>query len=76
MGGYAGMWQMQQDTLLGIVATSAFVSALPQLHASLQVNAQARHRSCRLSFAFVYPDKHGRNVMRQVWYDTRGGNSI
>jgi hypothetical protein len=33
---------------------------------SSQVNATARHRSCRLSFAFVYPDKHGRNVMRQV----------
>ncbi len=31
-----------------------------------EVNPQARHRNCRLSFAFVYPDRHGRNVMRKV----------
>jgi len=32
----------------------------------LQVNAEARGRNCRMSFAFIYPDKNGRNVMRQA----------
>jgi histone deacetylase complex subunit SAP18 len=31
-----------------------------------EVKPAARMRSSRLSFAFVYPDKRGRNVMRQV----------
>jgi len=30
------------------------------------VNAAARRRDSRLSFAFVYPDRRGRNVMREV----------
>mmetsp|Transcript_41336 Transcript_41336/g.60908 ORF Transcript_41336/g.60908 Transcript_41336/m.60908 type:complete len:138 (+) Transcript_41336:59-472(+) len=30
------------------------------------VNPVARRRSARLSFSFVYPDKRGRNVMKQV----------
>mmetsp|Transcript_35996 Transcript_35996/g.90920 ORF Transcript_35996/g.90920 Transcript_35996/m.90920 type:complete len:174 (-) Transcript_35996:252-773(-) len=31
-----------------------------------EVNEAARARAARLSFAFVYPDRSGRNVMRQV----------
>lgn len=31
-----------------------------------EVKPAARGRMTRLSFAFVYPDKRGRNVMRQV----------
>lgn len=31
-----------------------------------QVRHEARTRHARLSFAFVYPDKTGRNVLRQV----------
>lgn len=30
------------------------------------VNSAARRRDSRLSFAFVYPDRRGRNVMREV----------
>lgn len=30
------------------------------------VQPAARNRSARISFAFVYPDRRGRNVMRQV----------
>eukprot|EP00983_Pelagomonas_calceolata_P063347 1147684-Pelagomonas_calceolata.AAC.1 len=30
-----------------------------------QVNSEARGRNCRMSFAFIYPDRNGRNVMRQ-----------
>jgi len=32
----------------------------------VQVNVEARGRNCRMSFAFIYPDRNGRNVMRQV----------
>ena len=31
-----------------------------------EVNPAARAKGSRLSFAFVYPDRRGRNVMRQV----------
>lgn len=31
-----------------------------------EVHPQARGRATRLSFAFIYPDRRGRNVMRQV----------
>eukprot|EP00275_Glaucocystis_incrassata_P001766 EC123906.1.p1 GENE.EC123906.1~~EC123906.1.p1 ORF type:complete len:133 (+),score=10.60 EC123906.1:129-527(+) len=31
-----------------------------------EVNMAARRREARLSFAFVYPDKRGNNVIRQV----------
>lgn len=31
-----------------------------------EVQPLARRRSARLSFAFIYPDRKGRNVMRQV----------
>ena len=31
-----------------------------------EVKPQARGRMTRISFALVYPDKRGRNVMRQV----------
>jgi len=31
-----------------------------------EVNPAARRREARLSFAFVYPDKRGKNVMREV----------
>jgi len=31
-----------------------------------EVNSEARGRNCRMSFAFIYPDRNGRNVMRQV----------
>eukprot|EP00899_Mesostigma_viride_P009985 jgi/Mesvir1/18989/Mv18950-RA.1 len=31
-----------------------------------EVMPDARHRDARLSFAFVYPDRRGRNVIRQV----------
>lgn len=31
-----------------------------------EVNVSARRPSARLSFALVYPDRAGRNVMRQV----------
>jgi len=31
-----------------------------------EVNEAARRRESRLSFSFVYPDKRGRNVMRDV----------
>ena len=31
-----------------------------------EVHPQARRPTARLDFAFVYPDRKGRNVMRQV----------
>lgn len=31
-----------------------------------EVNSDARQRNARLSFAFVYPDRRGRNVIKQV----------
>lgn len=31
-----------------------------------EVNPAARRREARLAFAFVYPDKRGRNVLREV----------
>jgi len=31
-----------------------------------EVNPAARRREARLSFAFVYPDKRGKNVLREV----------
>jgi histone deacetylase complex subunit SAP18 len=33
-----------------------------------EVAPAARKRDARLSFAFVYPDRRGRNVIRNVWY--------
>eukprot|EP00898_Chlorokybus_atmophyticus_P001037 jgi/Chlat1/1934/Chrsp153S02242 len=33
-----------------------------------EVEPSARRRDARLSFAFVYPDRRGRNVIRQVGY--------
>uniref|UniRef100_A0A7S2XY13 Histone deacetylase complex subunit SAP18 n=1 Tax=Fibrocapsa japonica TaxID=94617 RepID=A0A7S2XY13_9STRA len=31
-----------------------------------EVNPAARRRTARLNFAFVYPDKRGRNVLKEV----------
>jgi len=31
-----------------------------------EVNQAARKRDARLAFSFVYPDKRGRNIMRDV----------
>ncbi len=31
-----------------------------------EVKPEARHKGARLSFALVYPDRNGRNVMKQV----------
>eukprot|EP00955_Chlamydomonas_euryale_P023123 243841-Chlamydomonas_euryale.AAC.1 len=41
-----------------------------------EVKPAARGRMTRLSFAFVYPDRTGRNVLRQVGlvHSTRPGN--
>ena len=30
------------------------------------MNSAARKRTARLSFSFVYPDKRGRNVMKEI----------
>jgi len=40
-----------------------------------EVNDAARNRTSKLSFAFVYPDRRGRNVMREVgtvWSSRKG----
>ncbi|XVF13238.1 hypothetical protein REPUB_Repub08aG0191400 [Reevesia pubescens] len=39
-----------------------------------EVAPEARRRNAKLSFAFVYPDKHGRFVMRQVGLTNSYGN--
>ncbi|KXZ52953.1 hypothetical protein GPECTOR_8g327 [Gonium pectorale] len=41
-----------------------------------EANPAARNRNARISFAFVYPDRRGRNVMRQVGvvHSTRPGD--
>ncbi|KAJ7549762.1 hypothetical protein O6H91_07G067500 [Diphasiastrum complanatum] len=40
-----------------------------------EVAPAARRRDARLSFAFVYPDRRGRNVMRSVGMTHANGNT-
>ncbi|KAL3678698.1 hypothetical protein R1sor_021654 [Riccia sorocarpa] len=40
-----------------------------------EVSPAARRREARLSFAFVYPDRRGRNVIRNVGMTHSNGNS-
>jgi len=42
------------------------INAANNTHKHNQVNDDARKPRTRLSFAFIYPDRRGRNVMRQV----------
>jgi histone deacetylase complex subunit SAP18 len=42
-------------------------ATLKELCALIQgVRPSARKKDARISFAFVYPDKHGKNVLRHV----------
>ena len=40
---------------------------LSRSHTFLDVDRHARESNARLSFSFIYPDRHGRNVMKEVW---------